>query len=239
MTSPRTRAARLVAIPLAAAIGLGSMGCGVIQNVMDTASTLNEFSDRLGKAAQLTYTAEYQVTGGHKVTLAQKPPNTAFISGDGRLIVTADNVIMCDRENGRIECQKTPLGGGNEDPTGLLSGVAGPGFVTPEMALAFVAAAAIVPGTDVTTRTRTYAGQKSLCADVSGIDNVTQGSTDEMLREFSVCVTESGVLASFSGTSTTGEKAAVELVSYATKVNSKSFAPPPGAKVVTVTEIQQ
>jgi hypothetical protein len=247
MTSPRRRTtARILAVSTATLLGVGTLGCGFVQNAIDTANTLSEFSDRLGKAAQLTYTAEYAFTGAEgatgttKVTLVQKPPNTAFISGSSRMIFTAEHLIMCDKQGGRVECQRTPNPGGAVTDTGLVSGVAGPGFVTPELALGLVAAAALLPGTDVATSEKKIAGQDSLCANVTGIEAPQdEGPNQEMLQDFSVCVTTAGVLASFSGTANTGDKVALELVSFSTKANAKAFAPPAGAKVVDVTAIAQ
>ncbi|HEU4423291.1 MAG TPA: hypothetical protein VFR67_12225 [Pilimelia sp.] len=247
MTSPRSRTtARIAALSAATLLGLGTLGCGYVQNAIDTANTLSEFSDRLGKATQLTYTAEYTFTdqagstGPAKVTLVQQPPNTAFISGSSRMIVTAEHLTMCEKREGRVECQRSANPAGAVTDTGLVSGVAGPGFVTPELALGLVAAAAMLPGTDVATSERKIAGQDSLCADVTGIQAPPEeGPNQEMLQDFSVCVTEAGVLASFSGTANTGDKVAIVLASFSEKASPKAFAPPAGAKVVDVTAIAQ
>ncbi|MFK3980677.1 hypothetical protein ACI2K4_09920 [Micromonospora sp. NPDC050397] len=234
MTSSRGRLAGLL-VSLSTVVLLGA-GCGVIstvQNAVDTAGALSEFADRLGKAAELTYTAEYRVVGGEggTITLAQQPPRSVLVSADGRLITTAESMIICDGN----ECQRVAnnaAGVAGPDAT-MVAGVAGPGFVTPELALGLVAAAAIVPNTDVETSEKTIAGQDSLCADVTGIED-PQGGTDELLRDFSVCVTESGVLASFSGSLNTGEHGALELSKFSGSVDERLFAPPSGANLVDV-----
>ena len=46
----------------------------------------------------------------------------------------------------------------------------GPGFVTPELALGLIAAAALVPGAKVEQSERSIAGQDSLCATASGLE---------------------------------------------------------------------
>lgn len=243
MTTPRAHfAARFVAIPAAVVLGIGSLGCGVIdtvRNVVDTAGTLSEFSDRLGKAASLTYTAEYRIEGSDSDTVGyvQQPPNSATVKGDGRMIFTPEHMIFCGPASGRVTCQKAPNhAAAAGDPT-LVAGVAGPGFITPEVALGMVAIAALVPDADVETSERTIAGQKSLCADVTGIKDPNAGP-DEVAQDFSVCVTESGVLAAFNGTTDTGEKASLELVSYSDRVDGSAFAPPAGAEIVDVSVIQ-
>ncbi|WP_326559917.1 hypothetical protein [Micromonospora sp. NBC_01796] len=233
MTSSRGRVAGLL-LSLTAVAALGA-GCGVIstvQNAVDTAGALSEFADRLGKAAALTYTAEYTIVGAEQasVTLAQQPPRSVLVNGDGRLITTPDSMIICDGG----ECQRTPNNASTGPDAAMVAGVAGPAFITPELALGMVAAAAIVPNTDVDTSERTIAGQDSLCADVTGIKD-PQGGTDELLQDFSVCVTDSGVLASFTGTSNTGTHASIELVKFADSVDERLFAPPANATLTDLT----
>jgi hypothetical protein len=237
MTSPRSRiAGHLVALSTVVLFGAG---CGVIntvQNAVDTASALSEFADRLGKAAQLTYTAEYHIVGGEggTIILAQQPPSSALINGNNRLITTPESMIICDAG----ECQQAPnnASAAAGADASMVAGVAGPGFVTPELALGMVAAAAIVPSTDVNTSKKEIAGQASLCANVTGIKD-PQGSTDELLQDFSVCVTDSGVLASFSGKLNTGEQGAIELVKFSETVDERLLAPPAGANLVDVSQL--
>jgi len=229
MTNPRRTATRAVTVATAVALGATMLGCGMIQNAVDTANALSEFSDRLGKASSLTYTAEYAYEG-ETVTLVQQPPKAAVLTGDGRLITTPEAMIMCDG----TECQSAPSAG-TTDPS-LVAGVAGPGFLTPELALGLVAAAAIVPGTDVSTSEREIAGQDALCADVTGIEDPSGAAPGDM-RNFTVCVTGDGVLASFVGETQAGEKASIELTSFSTKVDKNAFQPPKGANVVDVTAL--
>jgi hypothetical protein len=116
--------------------------------------------------------------------------------------------------------------------------VAGPGFVTPELALGLVIAAAVVPGADVSKSEKTVAGQKSLCANVTGLDAAATPGDGDAPKDFSVCVTEVGILASFSGTSTSGETLSVELTGYSETADPSAFAPPAGAEIVDVTQLQ-
>jgi hypothetical protein len=258
MTSPRTRtAARLAVVSTAVVLGAASLGCGIIQNVVDTANTLGEFGDRLGKASEMTYTAEYTVADGSNVIRAQQPPNAAFIAGKERVIFAADSLIMCSNNK---ECQRAPMPGGaaiRAEDAGLIAGVTGPGFMTPELALGLIAATALIPGTDVDTSEKEYAGEDSLCASVTGVaegmaqledgDTAADTAKDtgddavansaESLDSFTVCVTEAGVLAAFSGTTVDGKTSAMELVKFQTSADPRAFAPPKGAKVVDVTQI--
>jgi len=237
---------RVLTVVVALVLGVVGLGCGFVnqaKNVIDTAAILGDFADRLGRSATLTYTAEYQVTGGEKVTLAQDPPNVAFVSKTGRFILTANHMIMCDTAGGQTTCQRAPnQATQTEAPTdaataGLVAGVAGPGFVTPELALGMVAAAALAPGAKVDSSERNFAGERSLCADVTGLENASQGS--DSLKDFSVCVTELGILASFSGTLASGQRGSIELTSYRDSVEANAFAAPEGAKVTDVATLEK
>lgn len=242
-----TRMSRVFTGALALVLIAGALGCGFInqaKNFVDTAGVLSNFADRLGKAATLTYTADYKVSGQDEkgkakaeptVKLVQQPPNAAFITDDGRFIFTTDFTYLCSTDNGAMTCQKTP----NSAPDvtaadgGLIAGVAGPFFVTPEIALGLIAAAAFVPGAKVNQTDKTIGGQKSLCAEVTNLENAASTPGDkETLHDFSVCVTEEGVLASFSGSLQNGETAKVELVSYSADADKAAFVPPKGAKIV-------
>jgi len=244
--SGTTRTSRVFTCALALVLVGGALGCGFInsaKNFVDTAGVLSNFADRLGKAAALTFTAEYKVSGQDEkgkakeeptVKLVQQPPNAAFITDDGRFIFTSDFSYLCSTEKSTMTCQKSP----NQSPdvsaadAGLIAGVAGPFFVTPEVALGLIAAAAFVPEAKVTQTDKTIAGQKSLCAEVTNLEKAASKEEKDALHDFSVCVTEDGVLASFSGSLQNGETAKVELVSYSAEADKAAFAPPKGAKIV-------
>lgn len=234
---------RVAVVALATTLAAGSLGCGLIdqaKNLVDNVAALSDFADRLGKAQTLTYTAEYTTMDGNTVTLVQQPPNTAFVGKDSRFIFTSEALFLCSTDQAVLTCQKSPNSSstmGTSD-SGLAAGIGGPGFITPELALGLILAASIIPGASVTQSDMTIAGQSSKCATATGLENAaTPGETD-IPKEFTACVTDSGILASFSGTSTTGEKTSIELKSYADTADATLFAPPPGAKIVDVTAIQ-
>lgn len=238
-----SRTSRVLITSVAATLAAASLGCGVIDQARDivgTAQVLSDFADRLGEAATLTYTAEYQVTGGEAVTLVQQPPNAAFIAGEGRLITTAEWLYFCSTEMDNLTCQKSAnqAGDAGAADAGLVAGIAGPGFVTPELALGLVAAAAFVPEAKVDQSEKTIAGEESLCANVTGLDAAAEPGDVDAPKDFSVCVTDEGVLAAFSGTSTSGETISIELTSFSTSADPTAFEPPAGATIVDVTQIE-
>ncbi|HEX6870539.1 MAG TPA: hypothetical protein VF163_05525 [Micromonosporaceae bacterium] len=238
-----SRISRVLVAAVATTLAAGSLGCGLINQAKDivgTAQVLSDFADRLGKASKLTYTAEYKTSSGDKVTMVQQPPNSAFLGKSGRFIFTADSMYLCSTEQKALTCQKSPIQGANAGAAnaGLVAGVTGPGFITPELALGLIAAAAFVPGAKVEQSEKTIAGEDSLCATASGLEAAASPGDKDAPKDFSVCVTEAGILASFSGTSTTGEKVSIELTKYSTSADASAFEPPAGAKIVDVTQIQ-
>jgi hypothetical protein len=237
------RNSRVLVSTLAVVLGVASLGCGVLdqaKGLVDTAQILSQFADRLGKAATLTYTAEYRVKDGANVTLVQQPPSAAFVGKSGSFIFTKEYMYVCGTEKGETTCQRTP----NNAPdvgaadAGVVAGVTGAGFVTPEIALGLIAAAAFVPGAKVETSERTIAAEKSLCANATNLDAAATPGDEDAPKDFSVCVTEAGILASFSGTTAGGEKAEIELVKYAPTADPKALAPPSEAKIVDVTTLE-
>lgn len=237
------RITRVLVAGLATVLAAGTLGCGLISKARDivgTAQVLSDFADRLGKAAKLTYTAEYKVDSGDTVTLVQQPPNTAFLGKDGRYIFTPESLFFCGQEKGVMTCQKSPNNAAqvSANDASNVAGVAGAGFITPEVALGLIAAAAFVPGATVAQSEKTIAGEKSLCATASNLDKAASPGDTDTPKDFSVCITEAGILASFSGTSGDGTKASIELTKYSTSVDASAFAPPAGAKIVDVTAIE-
>jgi hypothetical protein len=238
-----TRTSRVLVAILATTLAVTGTGCALIgkaHDVLGAAKILGDFADRLQNGEKLTYTATYNVDGGEQVTLAQQPPNTAYIGKNGRFIYTATAMYFCDTEQGVLTCQKsTPTGTGlDTSDSGLVAGAAGDAFVSPALALGLIAAAVVVPGAKVSESNKTIADQKSLCATASNLDAAATPGDTEAPRDFTVCVTEGGALASFTGHDTTGKKLGMEMTSYSTKVDAASFQPPPGAKIENVDQIQ-
>jgi hypothetical protein len=239
--TPRT--SRVLIAALAATLVVGAMGCGLInkaQQVVGAAKILSDFSQRLENGEKLTYTATYNVEGGDQVTLAQQPPNSAYMGKTGRFIFTPTAMYLCDTEDGVLTCQKSTPTGTSVDAgdAGLVAGVAGDAFVSPALALGLIAAAVLVPGAKVSESNKTIAGQSSRCATASNLDAAASPGDTSAPRDFTVCVTDGGALASFTGTDTSGQKLGMTMASYSTTVDAKSFQPPAGAKIVDVDQIE-
>ena len=238
-----SRTSRVLIAVLAATVALTGMGCGLIgkaHDVLGAAKILGDFADRLQNGEKLTYTATYNVEGGDPVTLTQAPPNAAYIGKTGRFIFTSAAMYLCDTEDGVLTCQKSTPTSDTVDASdaGLVTGVAGDAFVSPALALGLITAAVLVPGAKVSESNQTIAGQKSLCATASNLDAAASPGDKEAPRDFSVCVTEGGALASFTGHDTSGKKIGMVMTNYSSKADAASFQPPAGAKIVDVDQIE-
>jgi hypothetical protein len=236
-----TRTQRVLVVATGATLLAASLGCGVIsqaKGLVDNVSTLGDFADRLGRAADLTYTAEYDVVGqgddkAH-MTLAQQPPNTAVIGKTGRFLSTADAFYVCDVKEAETTCTKSPNAGAEAGGAAMASAFGGT-FVSPELALGLVLAASIVPGAKVSKSEKKIAGQSTLCADVTGLEAAASPGDAEAVHDFAVCITDNGVLASFSGTLQNGETAKVEMTKYSGTADAKLFKLPENAKIIDGT----
>jgi hypothetical protein len=243
----KPRTSRVLIAIVASTLLAASLGCGLINQVnqvVNAAQVLSDFADRMNKAATLTYTAEYSMTGGEnageKVTLVQQPPKAAFLVKDGRFISTPEALFFCGDEKGVMTCQKQPnaAAAAGQAEAGFVAGIAGPGFITPEVALGLILAAAVVPGAKVESSEKKIGGKDALCATASNLEAAASPGEKDVPKDFSVCILEEGVLASFSGTSSEDEKVAIELTSFKESADASAFAPPAGAKVVDVTSIE-
>ena len=60
-------------------------------------------------------------------------------------------------------------------------------------------------------------------------------NNQQTIQDFTVCITDDGVLGSFDGALQDGSKANLELVSYTKTADATAFQPPAGA---TITDVQ-
>jgi hypothetical protein len=238
MTSTRVRT---IGFAAAAAVALAaSLGCGVLSaanNAVHNISAVSDLADKINQSGTATYQADYRLDDGSIVTVAQQPPNSADVSPKARFISTADAFYLCDQDSGKWTCEKTAnTGTPDTESAAIAAAMSGNGFISAPMAVAVLTAAAIVPHAKVDMSTQTVAGQRSTCATVSNLEQA-QRDQEQKISDFTVCVTDQGILARFSGTATDGKKAKVELTKYTTAVDPGLFRPPAGATINDVTEL--
>jgi hypothetical protein len=238
MNSPR-----MIAFVTAAAVAVtATLGCGFLSaasNLAGNLSTLSDFADKITKSETATFQATYKLQDGASVTVAQKPPRSATVSDKGRYLSTPEGFYLCSKESGSWVCQKTTPAGQSEtggDPA-LANTVAGDGFISAPLAVAVLTAALVVPNAKVDKSDETIAGQKASCAKVSNLAQAQQGTESAKVSDFTVCITDSGVLARFAGTATDGTKANIELTQYSATVDDSLLKPPAGAQITDVGQL--
>jgi hypothetical protein len=237
-------ASRITTITAAVVLGAATLGCGVLsqaKQAVDNLSTVADLVDRLGKASQLTFTAEYKLDDKTTATVVQQPPNFAVLGKDGRYIFTQDAIYLCDKKTKPATCQKSPNNVDaklDESSSAYQWAVAGPSFVSAPFVVVMMTAASIAPGVKVDKSERKIAGLQSTCLKITGIPADTDPNTPD-LKDFSACVSDNGLLTSFSGTeSAGGRNLAVEMTSYKESADPAAFKPPAGYKVVETDQIQ-
>jgi outer membrane murein-binding lipoprotein Lpp len=242
----RHRAVRAtVALLVAATLGVLLAGCGVISKVKDVAGnvqTLTEMADKLKDSSDLTYTAEYRTSDAKTVRLVQAPPRSAYLGPDGAYIASPDSTLLCQDGSGRPTCQKAPPRGDVAiTDAAMLSTVTGQGFVPPSLAIGLLAAAALYPEAKVEQTDDKIAGQSATCAKVTGLSTATPDSTGDSkpppVEDFTICITEDGILGSFEGTLQDGAKGRVTLMKYSATADPSAFNPPAGATIIEVGQL--
>lgn len=234
--TPPGRRYRGVIITMAVLLAAGSLGCGVLskaKNVVANLSTITDFADKIGKAQNLTYTADYTVTDGKQTATAkvvQDPPNVAYRGKEGSLIITQDAIYTCGTTEGKVSCTKSRNQGGTARQDAASGAAIGAGFVSPELAIGILIAAAASPQAKVDKSSKKIAGQSSDCIKVSNVD--PNGASD--LKDFMVCITDKGVLSEFSGKLMNGDAAGLVMAKYSGSADAKAFVPPAGAEITDI-----
>jgi hypothetical protein len=236
----RPARARVLGGFVAGLLLLAPAGCGT-SNEPDL---LNDLAARLDRAGDLTFTAEYRLTGGATVTIAQSqdPRRAAYIYPGGKLVATDTQTADCrPAADNRTRCVLTlppstttdpaldllasaaAQGLPAADPTAGAAGAgaspsrAGTSLVTPSAAMRLVSSA-VLDGATITRHDATIAGEPATCVGVYGPGG------------FTACITAHGLLGSFTGT-IDGTAVQCELTKFDQAVDEATFALPPGATV--------
>ncbi len=223
--------ARRRLLPGLAAAVLLLGGCGDLDEAASAqgiaqGDLVSELAAQLAASATLSYTAGYQLAGGGTATVAQAqdPPRSAYAYPGGRVLVTEQAVTEC-RGTRKPTCTMTaPPDAGAAPPARVFAGAQRTGMVTPATVLSLLNAAALDPTVTLAPRDTTIAGHHATCLELSGLD-------DDRSRAFTTCVTNDGVLGSFTGT-VEGKPIDVAMTEFDSQVRGDAFDPPAGAQVV-------
>jgi hypothetical protein len=225
----RARLLSRLAPPLAAAAALAS-GCQSMDDasaVVDRATLVNDLASRLDGSGQLTYSADYQLSGGRAATIAQaqEPLRSAYIYPGGKVTVTSEATTACRAEGAATRCTVTPPPSpANKPAVTLFEDAGAQGLVAPTVVVSLLTAAALDPDAVVAQSDTTVAGRHATCVQVERVQNAAAS-------EFGACITTEGVLGSFEGV-VNGAAVDIALTRYRDAVDATAFATPAGATVV-------
>jgi hypothetical protein len=185
-----------------------------------------DLAAQMTAAADLTYEASYQLSGGGKATVAQtkKPARTAYVFPGGKITVTADATTECHVAKTTTCTMTAPLTAASPSPATVFDGAGETGLVTPATVLALLNAAVLDNDVEVDQHDTTIAGRHATCVQLAGVD-------DAAARDFTTCITNEGVLGSFSGI-LNQTRMDVAMTHYSEQVEEATFALPQSAKLV-------
>ncbi|WP_213452838.1 hypothetical protein [Rhizomonospora bruguierae] len=187
------------------------------------AAVVGDLAALLSTAEKLTYSAEYQLTGGAEahIAQAQQPRRMALRFPGGMLTLTPAGLTDCTTRARRTACtRRAPA-----RSTGLAGDVdqfadSRPrGIVPPETVVRLLTAAAADPDAVTRQYDTTIAGQHAGCVQVT-----------RPAGAFDACVTTDGILGSFTGR-VGGIEVDASLTRYRDIVDADAFDLPPGATV--------
>jgi hypothetical protein len=186
-----------------------------------------DLAAQMSGAASLTYEASYQLSGGETATIAQaqKPARSAYVYPGGRVTVTTDATTECRTVTKTTTCTMTaPATPTSPPPARVFEGAGATGMVTPATVLALLNAAVLDTDVVVDQHDTTIAGRHATCVELTGVD-------DAAARDFTTCITNEGVLGSFSGV-LNQTRVDVAMTHYAEQVPDEMFDLPKTAKLV-------
>jgi len=245
----------LAALVVAPITGFAACARGLRFDESD-AEQLRRFAQRMERAADLTYTAEYDAAGV-AVSHTHQPPRQAYRTAAATLVVGPDTVLLCRLGTAPARpgqaaparrCERAPGIDGITLPQAraVSPTIAAAQFVAPEVAIALILRAAGRPGLHLSGSRERIAEADADCATVStGAGTVaatpasdgataapagrdTSGGDRLPPLRFTACVTEAGVLARFDGTTDAGTPGRTTLQRLTMSTAPDAFEAPPG-----------
>jgi hypothetical protein len=185
-----------------------------------------DLAAQMSAADDLTYEANYKLPGGGEATVAQtrRPARTAYVYPGGKVTVTAAATTEC-RTAKTTTCTLTaPATPASPPPAKIFEVAAETGLVTPATVQTLLNAAVLDNDVEVVQHDTTIAGRHATCVQLSGVD-------DAAARDFTTCITNEGVLGSFTGI-LNQTRMEVAMTHYSEQVEETMFDLPKAAKLV-------
>ncbi|GAA3739324.1 hypothetical protein GCM10022379_05970 [Micromonospora maritima] len=207
-------------------VSLSVTGCQALDDAgvaLGRADLVNDLAARMDRALEQTWAAEYQLDGGRTASIAQteEPLRSTYTWPGGKITVTQEAVTRCASTTARTSCTVSPpLLTAGKPSVIVYDEARKQGLVTPPAVIRLLTDAALRPEAVIKQSDTTLAGHHATCVDVTNAG-----------ERFTACVTNEGVLGSFTGR-LDGKPAEVTLNRYTETVEAAAFAVPAGAGVV-------
>lgn len=227
MPDPSTPHRRVAGAIVALLLLAGCQTLDEAGQVVDRSDLVNDLVAQLTEATELTYSADYQLPGGQRASIAQaqQPLRAAYTYPGGKLTVTADAVTACDVRGRTPTCTVLPASSpSNRPPADVFAGASAGGLVAPAVVIDLLTATALDAEAIIDEYDTTLAGRHANCVKVQQLANAAAPG-------FDTCVTSEGALGSFTG-SIHGRPTEQVLSRYRNTVDETAFDPPPGAGLV-------
>ncbi|MFI7212209.1 hypothetical protein ACIBP4_15355 [Micromonospora maritima] len=208
----------IVSLSVTSCQALGDAGVA-----LGRADLVNDLAARMDRALEQTWAAEYQLDGGRTASIAQteEPLRSTYTWPGGKITVTQEAVTRCASTAARTSCTVSPpLLTAGKPSVIVYDEARKQGLVTPPAVIRLLTDAALRPEAVIKQSDTTLAGHHATCVDVTNAG-----------ERFTACVTNEGVLGSFTGR-LDGKPAEVTLNRYTETVEAAAFAVPVGAGVV-------
>ncbi|OJF14696.1 hypothetical protein [Couchioplanes caeruleus] len=224
-TTLRRTAAALVALVLVT--GCSDLNEASASPGLSHTDVVADLAAQLSGAANRTYEATYQLAGGETATIAQgqQPARAAYVYPGGKVLLTTDATTECRTGTKPATCTMTaPATPTSPPPPAVFRGADTSGMVTPVTVIGLLNRAALDADAEVTQHDTTIAGRHATCVELTGVDGAAA-------RDFRTCVTNEGVLGSFSGVLHQA-RVEVAMTHYADRLSENLFDLPKAAKLI-------
>lgn len=223
----RVRATILSAVVTAIGLLAGCGGGAGGADITGHSRLIDELAQQVDSADGRGYTAEYLLAGGEQVVTVAKqaePEQVAFLFPGGRYVITKQFAMLCTPAEA-VDCVLTPAPRVTVTPGAtVLSELDGEQFLSVQTVMGWLTEVGASSSANITSETRSIAGAHSTCVSVSGAGTAR-------VSEFEACVTDSGLLGSFTGT-VDGEPKSVVLKAVSGTVDPEAFVVPEGASIL-------
>jgi hypothetical protein len=217
-----------VVLTVAVLSGCGTGGGG---DLTGHTRLIDQLAQQVDAAGERGYTAEYLLgVDGDSVTLGWQadPPRVAYLFAGGRYVVTEEFSMQCTPVDA-VDCRLSePVTAASPPGETVLGDLGGQQYLSAQTVMGWLTEAGASATASITSDTRSIAGAHTTCVVVSGAEGAR-------VPDFEACVTDAGLLGSFTGI-VDGEPRSVVLSTISSTVDPALFEVPEGAEVADLRE---